>query len=80
MEQLCPAGRDRRMEGCSTTKSLISWLGKPSLGNTGATEIARVGQGSGDGAEQAAANEKQAESPASPPRSPLTSRGQLVFS
>lgn len=71
------------MEGCSTTKSLLSWLfemGKPSLGNTGATEIAGVGQGSGDGAEQAAANEKQAESPASPPRSPLTSRGQLVFS
>lgn len=71
------------MEGCSTTKSLISWLfetGKPSLGNTGASELARAGRGSEGSTEQAAANEKQAESPASPPWSPLTSWGQLVFS
>lgn len=74
---------DRRIEGCSTTKSLISWLaetGKPSLGNTGAAKLARVGQGSRDGTEQAAANDKEAESPAFPPQSSLTSRGQLVFS
>lgn len=39
------------------------------MGSTGDTELARAGRGSRDGAEQAAANEKQAESPALP--SPL---------
>lgn len=42
-------GMDGRIEGCSTTGSLISWLfeaGKPSLGNTRAAELARLGWGS----------------------------------
>lgn len=72
------------MEGCSTTRSLISWLfetGKTSLGNTGVAELAGVGWGSGDGAEQAAANEKQAQSPALPPPpcSPLSPLGVSLY-
>lgn len=55
---------------------------EPSLGNTGADELTGVGWGSRDGAEQAAANEKQTESPDLPPHPQpcLTSPGQHVFS
>lgn len=74
-------GIDRQMEGCSTTRSLISWLfetGKPSSENTRAAKFARVGRESRDCAELAAANEKQAESPASPP-GPLSPLGVSLY-
>lgn len=57
------------MDGGFTTECCTSWLvetSKPSLGNTRAAELTGVEQGSGDSAEQAASNEKQAENPASP--------------
>lgn len=76
-----PAGMDGRMEGCSTAKPLISWHFEMGRNHWEIVELPSSPgwDGSRAGAEQAAANEKQVESPASPPQSSLSPQGQPVF-